>query len=120
MSLPKNYQQKVNLPKREKALNDLNFYKISYEYEFTDTYKTALKEGYSTPNLEKIKQEIIGFKEFSALNDEKAKEKINEWLQSFVNENVIKEFEVNEITSQTFNDKIKEKKLDVLIPFHRL
>ena len=113
MALPKKFNQ---IDKRVESLNDLNFYKISYEYEFTDTYKKALKEGYETSNmdLDKLRQEINGTKEFSALDDGKANEKINEWLQQFVNDGVLSDFEVTDIKSQSFKDKLDDKKLSPL------
>ena len=44
MSLPKNFQQTVNLTKRVEALNDLTFYLFDYEVKLT---KETIKEIYS-------------------------------------------------------------------------
>ena len=37
MGLPKNYQEKVNLPNRVKALNDLTFYVFKYKFNSTQS-----------------------------------------------------------------------------------
>lgn len=57
MSLPKNFQQTVNLTKRVEALNDLTFYLFDYEVKLTEE---TIKEIYSKDFDEFEKLSILG------------------------------------------------------------
>jgi hypothetical protein len=107
MAVPKkNFNQ---MEKRVESLNDLTFYKVKYEYELSDLSQ------FTAEQVEVVHREITGTKEFSALNDELADSKINEFLESLVIQGVLDEYEVIEITSQSFYDKLVDKKLgDIL------
>jgi hypothetical protein len=106
MALPKNYDQ---TDKRVEALNDLTFYTVDYEYELTDM------KDFTAEQVEVVHREITGKKEFSALNDELANDKINEWLESLVVQEILKEYDIVEINSTSFYDKLIDKKLgDIL------
>jgi hypothetical protein len=106
MAVPKNYNQ---MEKRVESLNDLMFYTVTYDYELTDM------EEFSIEQIEVVHREVTGTKEFSALNDKLAEDKINEWLDSLVIQGILKEFEIIDIQSKTFHDKMVDKKLDLLI-----
>ncbi len=106
MAVPKNFNQ---TEKRVESLNDLTFYTVTYEYELTDM------KGLTTEQIEVVHREITGTKEFSALTDESADDKINEWLESLVVQEILKEYGVVDITSRSFYDKLVDKKLgDIL------
>jgi tRNA U38,U39,U40 pseudouridine synthase TruA len=107
MAVPKkNFNQ---MEKRVESLNDLTFYTVNYEYELTDM------ESLTTEQIEVVHREITGTKEFSALTDKSADEKINEWLESLVVQEILKEYEVVDITSQTFYDKLVDSKLSDIL-----
>lgn len=107
MAVPKkNFNQ---MEKRVESLNDLTFYTVNYEYELSDM------ESLTTEQIEVVHREITGTKEFSALTDESADDKINEWLESLVVQEILNEYEVIDIESQSFYDKLVDKKLgDIL------
>jgi len=106
MAVPKNYEQ---TEKRVDSLNDLTFYTVDYEFELTDM------KQFTAQQIEVIHREITGKKEFSALNDELANSKINEWLESLVVQEILKEYDIIEIKSMSFYDKLVDKKLgDIL------
>lgn len=110
MALPKNFNQ---LEKRVESLNDLTFYKASYEFEFTEEFKESLKEGDETS--QKISEQINGLHEFSALDDEKAETKLRGYLKSLVENKIITDFDVVDLESMTFGEKIVEKNLDKIL-----
>ena len=62
MGIPKNYQNKVNLENRVKALNEVNFYMVKCEY--------TPKEG-----DDKVTSTI----EVNALNEEQMEKKFGKW-----------------------------------------
>lgn len=107
MAIPKkNFNQ---MEKRVESLNDLTFYTVKYEYEFSEMGELSPEQ------IEIVHREITGVKEFSALNDELAHSKINEWLESLVVQDILSEYEIIDIESHTFYDKLVEKKLgDIL------
>ena len=102
MGLPKNYNQ---TEQRVEALNDLNFYTVKYEYELTDM------NDFTEEQIDVIYKEVNGTKEFSALNNIAADNKINEWLQSLVTQKILKEHSVTETHSVSFHDKLVETRL---------
>lgn len=107
MAVPKkNFNQ---TEKRVESLNELTFYTVDYEYELTDM------ENLTTEQIEVVEREVTGTKQFSALTKESANNKINEWLESLVIQEILKEYEVVNITSQSFYDKLVDKKLIDLI-----
>ena len=109
MAVPKkNFNQ---MEKRVESLNELTYYTVTYEYELTDM------ESLTTEQIEVVNREITGTKEFSALTDESADEKINEWLESLVVQEILNEYEVVNITSQSFYDKLVDKKLSDILEF---
>ena len=106
MAVPKNFNQ---TEKRVESLNDLTYYTVIYEYELTDM------DSLTTEQIEVVHREVTGIKEFSALTDESADEKINEWLESLVVQEILNEYGVVSIESQSFYDKLVDKKLgDIL------
>jgi hypothetical protein len=110
MAVPKNFNQ---IDKRVESLNDLTFYRANYEFEYTEQFKKGLEEGDDKCIL--IEQSVNGVHDFTALDDELADKKINNWLISLVDNKVIEEFEVTDMVSMSFSEKIKEKKLDTLL-----
>lgn len=112
MAVPKkNFNQ---MEKRVESLNDLTYYKVKYEYELSDMSE------FTEEQVDVIHREITGVKEFSALNDELAQSKINEWLESLVVQDILNEYEVIDIESQTFYDKLVDKKLGDILELNNI
>jgi hypothetical protein len=111
MAVPKNFNQ---MEKRVKSLNDLTYYTVKYEYEFSEMSDLTPEQ------MDVVYREITGIKEFSALDDELAHSKINEWLESLVVQNILSEYEIIDIESQTFYDKLIDKKLGDLIELNSI
>lgn len=109
MALPKNYNQ---TEKRVASLNELTFYTITYTYKFTDEF---LNRGETDSDLDSLVELINGTKEFTALDDESAEQKVFEWLESLVAQKILKDYDVIGITTKTFYETIKDKKLDKIL-----
>ena len=109
MALPKNYNQ---TEKRVESLNDLTFYTVTYEYEFTEEF--IGRDG-TNDGLDSLVELINGTKEFTALDDESAEQKVLEWLESLVTQQILKDYDVTEITTKTFYETIKDKNLDKIL-----
>jgi len=128
MSLPKNFQQTVNLNKRVEALNDLTFYLFEYQVILTEE---IINEIYSKDFDEYEKLSLLGEVKFlgnkkancknrvSALNKEKSEEKFKELLNKAIEGNLIESFEVKKVTEKTFADEIDEKNLTELLNLKR-
>jgi hypothetical protein len=133
MGLPKNYQEKVNLPNRVKALNDLTFYTFKYKLNLTEEAITTIYENLGEDILETFEEfigtitvnktvhidnkggEAFGEKRFSAVDDEKAKEKYVEWLSKAKDIGIIDSYENISVTKKTFKEELEEKKImDIL------
>jgi hypothetical protein len=112
MAVPKkNFNQ---MEKRVESLNDLTYYTVNYEYELSEMKELTAEQ------TEVVRREITGVKEFSALNDELAHSKINEWLESLVVQEILNEYEVIDIKSQTFYDKLVDKKLGDILELNNI
>lgn len=109
MSVPKKYNETVNLKKRFNSLNELVFYTVKYDYTLTDDYKDHLHEEFD------VDGEITGVKEFYALDEEQVMAKIENWFTVLTDKKILKESKVNTIESKTFKETLKDKKLlDIL------
>jgi hypothetical protein len=111
MAVPKNYNQ---TEKRVEALNDLTYYTVNYEYELTNM------DNFTAEQIEVVHREVTGVKEFSALDDKVAEGKINEWLDSLVVQEILKEYDVIDITSKSFYDKLVDKKLGDILELSKI
>jgi hypothetical protein len=128
MSLPKNFQQTVNLTKRVEALNDLTFYLFDYEVKLT---KETIKEIYSNDFDEFEKLSILGEVKFlgnkkaecksrvSALDKEKSEEKFKEIITKAIDFGLIESFKIKSVTEKTFADEIDDKNLTELLNLKR-
>ena len=142
MGLPKNYQEKVNLPNRVKALNDLTFYTFKYKLKLTEEAITTIYENLGKDILDTFEEfigritvnndyfispfnknvhidnkgsEAFGEKRFSAVDDEKAKEKYVEWLSKAKDIGIIDSYENISVTKKTFKEELEEKNImDIL------
>lgn len=123
MGVPKNFHQRVNLPKMAEALNELSFYDFNYTVVITEEYDKKLREteilGHIIEtDLDVISREdsrtLICNKNFSALDDETANQKIKEWLDSKVDKKEIESYVINNIKSNTFFEELEERSLDKL------
>jgi hypothetical protein len=117
MSLPKNFQETVNLTNRVNALNNLTFYNFTYNIKLTDKF---LEEIHVNEELYNKLEDFLGSVRFngnktatgetrvSALNKEQSQEKFDAWLTKAVDSGVIDSFEVTDILEKTFNDELNE------------
>jgi hypothetical protein len=133
MGVPKNYQQTVNLSNRVKALNDLNFYTFKYKLNLTEEAITTIyknmgediletfEEFIGTITIDKTTQtensdgEAFGEKRFSAVDDEKADEKYQQWLNKAKDIGLVSSYGTISVTKKTFKEELEEKKImDIL------
>ena len=128
MSLPKNFQQTVNLNKRVEALNDLTFYLFEYDVILTDK---IVEEIYSKDFDEFEPIALLGEVKFlgkkkaecknrvSALDKEKSEEKFKELMNKAIEGGIVKEYEIKNVTEKTFADELDEKNLTELLNLKR-
>lgn len=128
MGLPKNFQQTVNLNKRLEALNDLKFYSYTYKVKLTSkVINEVYDNNKSFEDLEQHLGEInfLGNKlancknRVSALDREKADEKLQEWLNKSIETQIIESYEILDVEEKTFNEEITEKGLVDIINYKR-
>lgn len=128
MGLPKNFQQTVNLNKRVEALNNLKFYSYTYKVKLTSKVVNEVYDNNkSFDDLEKYLGEIsfLGNKlancknKISALNREKADQKLQEWLNKSIETQIIENYEILEVEEKTFKEEITEKGLLDIINYKR-
>jgi len=126
MGLPKNFHKKNNLPKVIESLNELNFYNVNYTVKFTKEYDKQLREAelnddivihsefdVVTRNLEE--RSVNCSINFSAIDDEVARRKINEWLEIRKESGKIESYEINKVISNGFYEELEKKGLLPLI-----
>lgn len=126
MGLPKNYQEKVNLPNRIKALSSLNFYTFKYKLTLDEDFMKKLYEELDN-NVSETMEEFIGSitickngdtfgeKRFSATNGVKATQKWDEWMEKAVDMKIISDYEATEVIERNFEEELEAKKLlDIL------
>ena len=94
MGIPKNYQSKINLENRVKALNEVNFYTVKYEY--------TPKEG-----DDKVTSTI----EVNALNEEQMESKFGKLMSK---ENIF-DYKILSYQTYSFSDKINNLGLDSIL-----
>lgn len=128
MGLPKNFQQTVNLNKRAQALNDLTFYSYTYRVSLTSKIVNEVYDNNkSFDDLEQYLGEIkfLGNKKancknrVSALDREKADQKLIEWLNKAIETDIIEEYEILDVEEKTFKEEITEKGLTDIINYKR-
>lgn len=128
MGLPKNFQQTVNLNKRVEALNNLKFYSYTYKVKLTSKVVNEVYDNNkSFDDLEKYLGEIsfLGNKlancknKISALDREKADQKLQEWLNKSIETQVIENYEILEVEEKTFKEEITENGLLDIINYKR-
>lgn len=120
MGLPKNFQQTVNLTKRVEALNDLIFYFFEYDVILT---KKIINEVYDNNKSFEDLEQFLGEIKFigngkaacknrvSALDKEKAHNKLTEWLNKAIDTQIIESFKIKEVTEKTFVEELDDKNL---------
>lgn len=128
MGLPKNFQQTVNLNKRVEALNNLKFYSYTYKVKLTSKVVNEVYDNNkSFDDLEKYLGEIsfLGNKlancknKISALDREKADQKLQEWLNKSIETQIIENYEILEVEEKTFKEEITENGLLDIINYKR-
>ena len=105
MALPKKFNETINFKNRVNSLNDLTFYSVKYDYTLT---------GKKVEDFD-VDSEVTGFKEISALDEEQAKAKVENWFNVLVNNGVLESYEIKSVEIKSFYETLKDKKiLDVL------
>jgi hypothetical protein len=120
MALPKNFNETVNFKNRVESLNNLEFFTVNFNVTLTEEYYKKLRESEITGESVNSELEIISNqdkltkgsrKKYSALNIDEAKRKFNEWMESLKEDEIISEYEVLDIDSNTFYEELEEKGL---------
>jgi hypothetical protein len=105
MALPKKFNETINFKNRVDSLNDLTFYSVKYDYTLTD----KKVEDFD------VDSEVTGFKEISALNEEQAKAKVENWFNVLVKNGLLESYEIKSVEIKSFYETLKDKKiLDIL------
>jgi len=104
MSLPKKFNETVNLNNRIKSFNDLTFYIVKYDYTINENHQDEIE------NFD-IEKEVTGVKEFYALNEQQVSDKITNWFLVLSEKGILSNYKITSIEDKSFYDTIKEKNL---------
>lgn len=105
MALPKKFNETINLKNRIGSLNDLIFYTVRYDYVLTGKQV----DEFDTDT------EVTGIKEFSALDDEQAKSKIDNWFNVLMTNGILKSYDIKSTEVRSLYETLEDKKiLDIL------
>jgi hypothetical protein len=135
MGLPNNYaKQEPQLERRWDSLNDLKYYKVTYDLYLEEDFFNKIKEegddtdewemnqelgitespmgrgGYGPPNTRHLVK--YGIKTFAALDEEKAKATFKGWVDSMVSQKIIEELTIIDFMENTLMEELD--RLDVL------
>ena len=109
MSVPKKFNETVNLKNRVESLNDLTFYTVRYDFKLAENYKENLHSEFD------VDVEVTGIKEVSGLNEQQAMAKIDNWFTVLTDRKVLESFEIKSIERKSFYETLKDKKiLDII------
>jgi hypothetical protein len=135
MGLPTNYTtQEPQLERRWKSLNDLRYYGVEFSIVMNEEFENKLKdetiqltddngepmgepiavypmfwEGWMDLGIHNFHHtEKEGFKRFSALDDDKAKEKFTEWLDNLVKIKTIDSYKIKDFNENTLEEELDE------------
>lgn len=101
MALPKNFNQTVNFKNKVESLNDLVYHSVKYDYVLTG----KKVEDYD------VDSEVTGFKEITALDEEQAKAKIENWFGVLIKNGILESYEIKSSETKNFYETLKDKKL---------
>lgn len=107
MALPKKFNETVNFKNRVDSLNDLFYYSVRYDYVLT---------GKEVEDYD-VEMEITGFKEITALDEEQAKAKIENWFNVLLKNEILESYEIKSTETKNFYETLKDKKLLDLLNF---
>jgi phosphoribosylformylglycinamidine (FGAM) synthase PurS component len=107
MALPKKFNETINFKNRVESLNDLTYYSIEYDYVLTGKKVEDFDVG----------TEITGLKEITALDEEQAKAKIENWFQVLIKNEVLESYKIKSTETKTFYETLKDKKILDLLKF---
>lgn len=105
MSVPKKFNETVNLRNRVESLNDLTFYTVRYDFKLAENYQENLIKEFD------VDAEVTGVKEVSALSEEQAMAKIENWFTVLTDRKILESFNINTIESKSFLETLEDKKL---------
>lgn len=109
MSLPKKFNETVNFKNRIDSLNELTYYSVKYDYKLTEDYKEHLHDEFD------VDGEVTGYKEVSALNEEQAKAKIENWFNVLIKNKILESYEIKSAETKSLYETLRDKKiLDIL------
>ena len=126
MALPSNFQKKVNLPNRIKALNDLVFYTFKYKLNLTEEAVNIIYDNIGDKNLASFEEfvgsisltkkgEAFGEKKFSAINRDIANNKWKEWLNKAKEMGIILGHEILDVSEHSLMEELEKTSIiDVL------
>jgi hypothetical protein len=105
MALPKKFNETINFKNRIESLNDLIFYSVEYDYVLT---------GKKVEEFD-VDKEVTGIKEISALDEEQAKIKMENWFEVLIKNDILESYNIKSVEIKTFYETLKDKKiLDIL------
>lgn len=107
MSLPKKFNETINFRNKVESLNNLVYYSVKYDYVLT---------GKKVEDFD-VDMEVTGFKEISALNEEQAKAKVENWFNVLIKNEILKSYEIKSTETKNFYETLKDKKLLDLLEF---
>jgi hypothetical protein len=96
MGLPKNFTE-INQDNRQKALDDLKWIVLYYNYEMTDEYSEYLNTAYDWGHF----PEPLGAFRVFVSDEERAMEMFNDHAESLINHNKIKSYKLSAKSCET-------------------
>ena len=124
MGLPNNFNKTINLKRRVEALNDLTFYLFEYDVKLTDIVLNEIISGNRSYDdliidlgeVHSVRGGNLTCKNrISALTEEQAENKFNEWIGEALKIGVIENYHINRVTKKSFNEELEDKNLmDIL------
>jgi hypothetical protein len=111
MALPKKFNETVNFKNRVESLNDLIYYSVKYDYKLTEGYKDYLNNEFD------IGGEITGYKEVSALNEEQAKSKVENWFNVLIKNKILESYEIKSEEIKNLYETLRDKKILNILKF---
>jgi hypothetical protein len=107
MALPKKFNETINFKNRIESLNDLIFYSVEYDY---------IPTGKKVEEFD-VDMEVTGVKEISALDEEQAKAKIENWFNVLIKNEILESYEIKSTETKNFYETLKDKKILDLLKF---
>lgn len=128
MGLPTNFsKQTTQLERRWDSLNELKYYTVEYTLHMSEAFEKKMEDETVELDDKEVKvyplfwdgwfdlgvydfngENKQGLKRFPALDEEKAKNKFDEWTESLLNQNIIDSYEVVNFNENTLEEELEE------------